>query len=147
MDRAYTKVVVFALFLCLYALTSAETIDLTVSRSDLGRHLKNAELLLCQSSPFREYFTPTSISYAQPNFELINHHWLADIVFFLAWRVGDFEGLNAVLHSARALAFGLVYLIAQRAAGLPLAVTLAVCLMPSVRARASVRPEIFTLIT
>jgi len=142
-DRTYTQIVVFALLLCCYALTSAEVIDFTTGATDLGRHLKNGELLLSGSSGI---LRTNFYSYTQPDFEFINHHWLADVIFFLAWKAGDFEGLNAIYILLGGVAFGLFFRIAQKAAGLPVAVALAACLMPSLRARPSVRPEIFTLL-
>src|SRR5262249_801190 len=57
-----------------------------------------------------------------------------------------FAGLNAFYILLGALILVLFLRMAQRAAGLALTATLAVALMPILRLRASVRPEIFTLL-
>ena len=67
-------------------ITSAEVIDLTNGGIDLGRHLKNGELLLSQILHTNFY------SYTQPE---LNHHWLAGIVFYSVYKLDGFPGLNA----------------------------------------------------
>jgi hypothetical protein len=76
----------------------------------------------------------------------VNHHWIAGIVFHAAYKLVGFPGLNAFYIFLGAITFGLFFRIAERAAGLTLAAALALALMPILRARASVRPEIFTLL-
>src|SRR5438128_2309762 len=71
---------VYALLIVWYAITSAEVIDLTNGGIDLGRHLKNGELLL---SPAASQILHTNFySYTQPDLKFVNHHWLAGIVFY-----------------------------------------------------------------
>jgi hypothetical protein len=84
---------VYALMIVLYAITSAEVIDLTNGGIDLGRHLKDGELLL---SPAASQILHTNFySYTQPDREFVNHHWLAGIVFHAVYKLGGFPGLNA----------------------------------------------------
>ena len=83
----------YTLLIVLYAVTSAEMIDLTNGGIDLGRHLKNGELLL---SPAASQILHTNFySYTQPDREFVNHHWLAGIVFHAVYKLGGFRGLNA----------------------------------------------------
>ena len=49
------SILVCALLIVWYAITSAEMIDLTNGGIDLGRHLKNGELLLSPSAPHVVY--------------------------------------------------------------------------------------------
>jgi hypothetical protein len=135
---------VYALMIVLYAITSAEVIDLTNGGVDLGRHLKDGELLL---SPAASQILHTNFySYAQPDREFVNHHWLAGIVFQAVYKLGGFPGLNAFYILLGELTLGLFLRMAEKAAGLAVASALALALMPILRARASVRPEIFTLL-
>ena len=139
----------FGFLLACYALSSIEIIDLTTSGADLGRHLKNGELLLSPAVPagtVSKLLHTNFYSYSQPDFEFINHHWLSDIAFFLAWKSGGFAGLNAFYIFLGVLTFALFLRIAQRAVGLWIAAAVALAVMPILRARPSVRPEIFTLL-
>jgi len=140
---------VFALLIAWFAITSAETIDLTFGGIDLGRHLKNGELLLSSKAPggtASAILHTNYYSYVQSEVEFVNHHWLAGVLFFSIWKVAGFAGLNAFYILLGALTLALFLRVAQRAAGLALAATLALVLMPILRLRASVRPEIFTLL-
>ncbi len=77
---------VYALLLAWFAITSAEVIDLTMSGIDLGRHLKNGELMLSSSTPSgttAKLLHTNFYSYTQPDLEFVNHHWLAGVVFVL----------------------------------------------------------------
>ncbi len=135
---------VYALLILLYAITSAEVIDLTNGGIDLGRHLKDGELLL---SPAASQVLHTNFySYTQPAREFVNHHWLATVVFHAVYNLGGFTGLNAFDIFLGVLTLGLFLRMAEKAGGLALASALALALMPILRARASVRPEIFTLL-
>jgi len=49
--RSFGALLVFTLLIAWFAITSAETIDLTYGGVDLGRHLKNGELLLSSTAP------------------------------------------------------------------------------------------------
>jgi hypothetical protein len=140
---------VFTLLIAWFAITSAETIDPPWGGVDLGRHLKNGELLLSPTSPAgtaSALLHTNFYSYTQPYAEFVNHHWLAGVIFFSIWKIGGFAGLNASYILLGALTLALFLRIAQKAAGLALASTLALALMPILRLRPSVRPEIFTVL-
>jgi len=139
----------FGLLAALYALSSAEKIDLFYGGVDLGRHLKNGELLLSPVAPggtVSKLLHTNFYSYATPEFEFINHHWLSGVVFFLARMFGGFAGLNAFYILLGGLTFLLFWRMAEESAGWEFASALALLLMPILRARASVRPECFTLL-
>lgn len=139
----------YSLLIAWFAITSAETIDLTLGGDDLGRHLKNGELLLSSTAPAgtaSALLHTNFYSYTQPDLEFVNHHWLTGVIFFSVWKLGGFAGLNSFYILLGALVLALYLRMAHRAAGLALAVALALALMPILRLRASVRPEIFTLL-
>jgi hypothetical protein len=144
-----SAVLVFTLLAACYALFSAESIDLLVTGDDLGRHLKNGELLLSSSTAdgtVSKLLHTNFYSFSNPESEFINHHWLAGVVYFLVWKAVGFAGLNAFYILLGTVTFLLFFHMAQQAAGLAFAATLAVVLMPILRVRPSVRPEIFSLL-
>ncbi len=51
MRDSVRTILVYSLLMAWFAITSAETIDLTFTGADLGRHLKNGELLLSSTAP------------------------------------------------------------------------------------------------
>jgi hypothetical protein len=141
--------IIFVLLLGWYALTSAQTIDLTAGGIDLGRHLKNGELCLSSTTPkgtFEKILHTNFYSYTQPGAPFVNHHWLADLLFSLVWKLGRFSGLNGFYISLGVLTFFIFFRLAQKSAGFAVAAAVAVLLMPILCVRPSLRPEIFTLL-
>ncbi len=58
--------------------------------ADLGRHLKLGEIIFnCRCVPQTNLF-----SYTNPDFPVINHEWLAEVIFYL---ISSTFGLNALL--------------------------------------------------
>src|SRR5258708_25646989 len=105
----------FALIVAVYALTSAETIGLTRGGIDLGRHLRNGELILSPVESARVLHT-NFYSYTQPELAFVNHHWLSGVILYKVWKLGGFAGLNAFYILTGAIAFALFLNIARRAA-------------------------------
>jgi hypothetical protein len=120
-----------------------QTTDLTLA--DLGRHLKNGEVLLHGSWQEKQAVLHTNFySYTEGDFPFINHHWLSGVVFYLIWRLASFEGLTIFYAALVSLALLLFYWIAQRASNATVAAPLAALALPFVTWRADVRPEGFT---
>src|SRR5579863_1377301 len=120
-----------------------QTTDLSLV--DLGRHLKNGEVLLHGSWQEKQAVLHTNFySYTEGDFPFINHHWLSGVVFFLIWRLASFEGLTIFYAALVSLALLLFYWIAQRASNAIIAAPLAALALPFVTWRADVRPEGFT---
>src|SRR5262249_51579346 len=116
-----------------YALASAVKIDPFFCAVDLGRPPKNGGLLLSSTTPPR----PTSkilhknfYSYAIPDAEFINHHWLSGVLYYLVWKRVGFAGLNAVYVLLGVAAFLMSWRIAERAAGWEIATATALPMMP-----------------
>jgi hypothetical protein len=81
-----------------------------VADPDIWWHLRNAEYL------FQHHQLPhfDLYSFTVPGHAWINHEWLAEIPYYLAWRTGGLSGLNAVLLVVIELIFlGLLYLCYQ----------------------------------
>jgi hypothetical protein len=74
---------------------------------DIWWHLRNAEYL------FQHHQLPRAdmYSFTVAGHPWINHEWLAEIPYYLAWRTGGLSGLNAVMFATICLIFlGLLYL-------------------------------------
>ncbi|MGH9720070.1 MAG: hypothetical protein ACRD8O_07640, partial [Bryobacteraceae bacterium] len=138
------RALAYGLVAGLYFLASAENIDLMVGGADLGRHLRNGEGIL--SGAAAPLLHTNYYSYTQPEFPFVNHHWLSGVVYHSLWKAFGFTGLHAIHLAFGATALLMFFRIAEREAGLGVASALALLLMPILRARASVRPEVFSFL-
>jgi hypothetical protein len=142
---ATSTILVTALLAATCAVLLLQTIDL--SRVDLGRHLKNGELLLHSSWPEKLAVLHRNFySYPVSDFPFVNHHWLSGVVFYLVWRVFGFEGLTIFYMILISLSLALLFWITQRASSMAIAAPLAALAVPLVAWRAEVRPEGFTFL-
>ncbi len=120
-----------------------QRIDLT--NTDLGRHLKNGEIVLQGSHQQAAGVLHTNFySYAAGEYLFVNHHWLAGVVFFLVWKLASFEGLTVFYGILVMLALAVSYWAAQRISNPMLAAGLVALIVPLVAWRDQVRPEAFT---
>src|SRR3989338_2363588 len=89
-----TIAIVATVFLFVWGLSLfAQKIDLTTA--DLGRHIKNGELILNGSvEERRAVFTENFYSYTEPTHPFLNHHWGSGVLFYLIERVAGFGGLS-----------------------------------------------------
>ncbi len=107
---------------------------------DLGRHLKNGELVFGDS----DVLYKNTYSYTMPDEPFINHHWLSGAVYFAVQKMAGFGGL-AFLNILLALsAIGLLMLIASRTAGFWIMAACAVLPIMMLGERVDVRPEMFS---
>lgn len=131
------------------ALCLCRPINLT--RVDLGRHLKNGQLLvqaLRQGDAGLWHSVLHSNHYAMttPDFGVVNHHWLTGVIFHLTEVAFGFEGLSGLLLLLSVASFLLLFHVARRRGGFGMAVLLSVLLIPVLAERYEVRPEAFSLL-
>lgn len=134
-------VTVALLFWCVLLL--AEKINL--STADLGRHIKNGEVIL--NAPWSETMAvlhTNFYSYTENNFEFVNHHWFSGVVFYLIFNIFGFSGLSVFYIFLITLAFYLLFEIAKNEIGIEIASILAVLTLPIISQRTEIRPEAFT---
>ncbi len=123
----------------------ARPVDLTTA--DLGRHLKNGDLLLHgtpeQSSAVlhRNYF-----SVVAPNEPFVNHHWLTGVLFYEIWRAISFDGLAIFYYLLIAGVSYLLYFQCSRLTDPVTALALAAAATPILSVRPEPRPEGFTFL-
>ncbi|MEI9815345.1 MAG: hypothetical protein WDO18_23040 [Acidobacteriota bacterium] len=115
------------------------------SQVDLGRHLKNGELILTGSHEEAEAVLHTNhYSYTAPSEPIVNHHWLSGVVFFYLWRIAGFDGLAILYTLLVASSICIVYVSAARSSDRWTAAGLAVASAPIIAWRPEPRPEGFT---
>ncbi|MFH1461094.1 MAG: hypothetical protein ABIF84_01600 [Patescibacteria group bacterium] len=114
-------------------------IDLTTA--DLGRHLKNGELILNgQFGILKTNF----YSYTEPDYPMVNHHWGSGVIFYLIWKAFGFTGLSLFHLIVSLIIFYLFFRIAWRESNFKIAFLAALLLIPLMAARTEIRPEIFS---
>jgi len=135
--RVYRGIVVASLLL-LYAVLISFPISMV--RSDLGRHLKNGEVILrTHAVPSTNYY-----SYTYPDFPFVNHHWGSGVIFFLTEQAFGFVGLSVLLLAVSLLTFWFFFRTAWKASSFELAVASSLAFMPLMMARLDIRPEMFS---
>lgn len=125
------------------AVLLAQKIDLPTA--DLGRHIKNGEILLHSPWPEKWQLLHTNFySYTEPGHEFVNHHWLSGVIFYFIHQTSGFKGLSVFYIATVCLAFFLFYHVAKKRAGSAVASILAVLVLPIIASRTEIRPEGFT---
>lgn len=143
MDLKHAKILIILLLSFLLFFSLAKKIDFTTA--DLGRHLKNGEILLF--SPINEKINllyTNYYSFSSSDHSFINHHWLSGIIFFLLWKIIGFPGLSLFFIILSFLSFFLFWDIARRRSNFFVASFFALLVIPLIASRAEIRPEIFT---
>ncbi len=103
------KKLLFALIPFLYLLILLFQKDLAMT-SDLGRHLKLGEIILqCHCVPQTNLF-----SYTNPNFPIVNHEWLGEVIFYLVSAAFGLSGLLIFKMLVIITAAALLYIVALK---------------------------------
>lgn len=76
--------------LFIIAILFAKPINLVTA--DLGRHIKNGEIILKYKDS--RIFSTNYYSYTNAGFETINHHWGTGIIFYIVRELSGFKGLS-----------------------------------------------------
>lgn len=113
--------------------------------ADLGRHIKNGEIILTGGVEARSAVLTTNYySYTEGDSQFINHHWLSGVIFFLSFKFFGFSGLSILYIMCLLVAFGLIFDLVRDKMH-PLALfALSLFAIPIIASRAEVRPEVFT---
>lgn len=131
-------VLLCALLLLLYGFFLFHKIDLVTA--DLGRHIKNGEILQSDASVLSTNF----YSYTEPSFPVQNHHWGSGLAFFAVWRLFGFEGLQLFFIFLCLAALFVFLHLGGRYGGLGIAGISAVLVIPLLAQRTEIRPEVFS---
>ncbi len=130
------RAVLFSLFLIFLALHFADPIRLVTA--DLGRHLKNGELILSgeYQSLHKNFY-----SYTQQDFPCINHHWGAGVLFYLVYQKGGFTALSFFYVGILLLTFIFFFRLAEKFSNFSCAFFFSVLALPVFSDRLEIRPE------
>ena len=134
--NAILKAAVFIFFLLFLAVHFGDPIRLVTA--DLGRHLKNGELILTGE---HKVFTANFYSYTQPSFPFVNHHWGCGVLFYLIYQWGGFTGLSFFYIGVLLLTFILFFRIAENFSDYSCAFFFSVLALPIMTDRLEIRPE------
>ncbi|MSU55877.1 MAG: hypothetical protein EXS51_01005 [Candidatus Taylorbacteria bacterium] len=122
----------------LYGFFLSHPIDLVTA--DLGRHLKNGEMLLQDTTVLQENF----YSYTNPNFHAINHHWGSGFLTYVVFALFGFTGVHLFFILLSFLALFMFLKVARLYAPwgvVGLAALPAIFLLAE---RTEIRPEVFS---
>lgn len=135
--KLQTILIIF--FLALYAILVTQKIDLVTA--DLGRHLKNGEMIL--SGRFSSLST-NFYSYTFPQYSFVNHHWGSGVLFFLIQKIIGFVGLSFFFTLISLTTFYIFFLIAWKSSTFNIALLTSVIVMPILVSRTEIRPEVLS---
>jgi hypothetical protein len=118
------------------------SLSFTVSRDfnqDLGRHLKLGELILKTG----QVPTTNLFSYTNPDFPFINHHWLAEVIFYSLFSLFGPSSLTIAKTLLIIFSFFILIQAAAKKADSLIPVAAAFLFLPLFLQRLDIRPEIF----
>ena len=118
-----------------------QKIDLTIA--DLGRHLKNGEIILKEGLSSK-VLTTNFYSYTLPDQPFINHHWLTGVIFYLIYKNFNFVGLSVFYLFLGLLTWLLILIISKGESNLFLSGFFGLFFLPLFVFRNEIRPEGFT---
>lgn len=140
---AVLKALIIGFFLIFFAIHCADPIRLVTA--DLGRHIKNGELILAGQS---KVLTSNFYSYTAPDHPFVNHHWGTGVLFFRIYQVSGFTGLSFFYVFLLLGCFLVYFLLAQRFSSFSFAFFFSVLALTLMSDRLEIRPEgITTLLT
>ncbi len=109
--------------------------------SDLGRHIKNGELILAGQT---DIFAKNVYSYTNPQIVVTNHHWGSGVLFYLLHKIGGFELLSIAATMLLSIALLLFWKIGQRNTTWHNPMIAIILFLPLIVSRTEPRPELFS---
>jgi hypothetical protein len=134
------KVSLLLAYLRALALQLAVPINLTAV--DIGRHIKNGELILSGNTQilYKNFY-----SFTWPDYTFINHHWFFGVMSYALFLAGGFGLLSAAYIVLLLLAFLLAFDSARRYSNFSLAFCSSAAAFLLLASRAEIRPEGFSV--
>lgn len=112
--------------------------------ADLGRHIKNGEIILSEITTHNPVFNSNFYSFTEPDFSLINHHWGSGVIFYLLWKLFGFTGLSLFNVLIIVLTTFLFFRIAEKKSNFIFAFLCLLLSVPLLASRTEIRPEAFS---
>lgn len=141
MNSKLVKTIFFILILGLYSSLLFYKVDFfALSINDLGRHIKNGQILF----ESRDALTSNFYSYTNPNFSFINHHWLSGVVFSFLHGLFGFSGLVIFKVAVLLVTLTFVFLASIKKADFWLVALFSLPTILLLKERTEIRPEMFS---
>ncbi len=124
-------------------------VPIDLSTADLGRHISNGRQLVQAINSHADLKTQSPLytnfySYTQPDYPVINHHWLSGLVHYVIYELGGFDALawTNILCILLGLCFSLM--AARELSNSKASLGALALALPLLIMRAEVRPESFS---
>ena len=123
---------------CLILLALRLSVPINLTAVDIGRHIKNGELILSGHSQvlYKNFY-----SFTYPDYSFINHHWLFGVIAYVVFQMGGFNGLAVSYIFLLVAAFFLAFDSARRLSSFNFALLLSGLSFLLLISRAEIRPE------
>jgi len=117
-------------------------VPINLTAVDIGRHIKNGELILSGESQvlYKNFY-----SFTYPEYPFINHHWLFGVMSFVVFHLGGFPWLSVMYVLLLVLTLLLAFDTARRYSGFNGAIFFFVLSFLLLTSRAEIRPEGFSV--
>ncbi len=107
-------------------------------RSDLGRHIKNGELILHGN---RDILYKNYYSYTNPEYPFVNHHWLFGVFCYVLWHYFGFTGLSLIYLGLELFTFYVFFRCWRRFCSFGMLCAFGLLSFPLLSMRSEIRPE------
>ncbi len=134
-DSKHIKLFALVILCIIFVLSFTRKINLI--NSDLGRHIKNGELVFEDSNLLNSNY----YSYTEPEYETINHHWGSGVIFYYLNKLVGFKGLSIIYTLLSTIILLLFIFSSKRKKKFILVFFLALLSIPLITSRAEIRPE------
>ncbi len=139
------SVIVLALTYLICGLSNS----ISLPTADLGRHISNGHFIVEAIKTGADLKTQTPLyknfySYTEPDYPVINHHWLTGVVHYITYKNLGFIGLSILNIIVIIIGIIFFFLTARILAGTELALLSLILTLPILVWRDEVRPESFS---
>lgn len=139
-EKERIKIGILLALILIYGIFLTQPINLATA--DLGRHLKNGEIIL--ETGFGEIINSNYYSYTYPDFPFINHHWGSGVILYLVWRFLGFAGLSIFFSLVSMMTLLIFFILAWKKSSFVMALFSSILILPVLASRVEIRPEIFS---
>lgn len=131
-----TKKLIFGFLLLFLAWHLA--LPIYLNQADLGRHIKNGELLL---KGVADVLYTNYYSYTATDYSFVNHHWFFGVITYLVWKWLDFGGLSIFYIILQMIIFSLFVSRVRKTISFTLLCVFCLLSFPMIASRPEIRPE------
>lgn len=137
--KYHREKIIIGIISLIFILLISQPINLFTA--DLGRHIKNGELILSSESGV---LSKNLYSYTFTDYSFLNHHWLSGVVFYLINQVFGFLGVHLFYVLLSLVTFLIFFHLALKYSNIYIASTFSLMTLPLITSREEVRPEVFS---